>query len=182
MSVDLIQKSQIRVFFSSSTKPCMSSKNRSRCNCLFTILAMDTRNIVVTKFSLHNIKFVFIVADRVKSQKSCLPTLHEKNRKSGDYQFYLENLKYLVTVSRSRTIFLQRTPPPPSPYFERVVHQSESEGKCGSAILFTLVLLRPHWCYLIFFLQNPFLNLQLEVTDQSRLFFVCRFRKASGGV
>lgn len=81
MSVDLIQKSQIQVFFSSSTKPCMSSKNR-----LFTILAINTLNIVVTKFSLHNIKFVFVVADKVKSQKSCLPTLHyKKHWKSGDY-------------------------------------------------------------------------------------------------
>lgn len=116
MSVDLIQKSQIQVFFSSSTKPCLSSKNRSRCYCLSTILAMDTLNIVVTTFSLHNIMFVFTVADKVKSQKSCLPTLHEKKHwKSGDYQFYSRNLKYLVTVSRSRTIFSQE-PPPPLPF------------------------------------------------------------------
>lgn len=39
---------------------------------------MDNLNIVVTTFSLHIIKFVIIVADKVKSQKSCLPTLHDK--------------------------------------------------------------------------------------------------------
>lgn len=40
---------------------------------------MDTLKIVVTTFSLHDIKVVIIVADKVKSQKSCIPTLHEKN-------------------------------------------------------------------------------------------------------